>query len=226
MATSRTVKKRIKATKNISQITKAMEAVSAVKMRKSEEVALLSRPYSLAALEILKNLSGRLSEADFHSPLLEKKERGKICLVVVTSDKGLCGAFNSNVLRRAASFALEKKKTGEEVEIIAIGRKGADFLERRGFSVRQEITGVGDFGAIEETKFLANTLKELYESGEYREIFGAYTKFLSVMKQEPCVEKILPFTSESIGERIGEIVPIRGKYSGTPGVLGDRKSVV
>ncbi|MFH0712531.1 MAG: ATP synthase F1 subunit gamma [Candidatus Jorgensenbacteria bacterium] len=220
MPTSRAVKKRIRSTENISQITKAMEAVSAVKMRKSEEFALRSRPYALAALEILKNLSGKISESDFHSPLLEEKDAKKICLLVVASDKGLCGSFNSNVLRKAVEFAKSETGKDREVEIIAVGKKSANFFRKRGFRILREITGAGDFGAKDETKFLAELLSDSYESGEYGEIYAVYTKFLSVMKQETIVEKILPFTAESLKKRIEEAVPVRGKYSGTPGVLG------
>lgn len=168
-----------------------------MKMRKSQDFALRSRPYALAALRILGNLSDKVSGTDFYSSLLEKREAGKTCLVIVTSDKGLCGAFNGNVLRKAAELARES-----DAEIIAIGKKGVDFFKKRGFKVIKEITGVGDYGAIDETKFLADLLKEIYESGEYKEIYAAYTNFLSVMKQEPQVEKILPFDSESIKKTV------------------------
>ncbi|KKU93892.1 MAG: ATP synthase gamma chain [Candidatus Jorgensenbacteria bacterium GW2011_GWA1_48_13] len=217
MSSSRVIKKRIRSTKNISQITKAMEAVSAVKMRKSQEVALRSRPYALAALEILSNLSGKVTQADFFSPLLEKREVRKICLLTVTSDKGLCGAFNGNVLRKAVDLVGNFKVP---VEFIAVGKKGADFLKKRNFKLYKEITGAGDFGATEETKFLADLLGEVYESGRYDEIYAVYTNFLSVMKQEVVVDKILPFSAESIKKRIDEIIPRRGKYAGAPKVLG------
>ncbi len=226
MATSRAVKKRIKATENISQITKAMEAVSAVKMRKSEEFALRSRPYALAALEILKNLSGKIDETEFYSPLLTKKETGKICLLVVASDKGLCGSFNSNVLRKAAEFISRQVSEGREVEIVAVGKKAADFFKKRGFRVFREVTGAGDYGAKDETRFLADLLAEAYRSGEYGEIYAVYTRFLSVMKQETVAEKILPFTAEGLKKRIDELVPVEGKYSGTAGVLGGSGSGV
>jgi F-type H+-transporting ATPase subunit gamma len=202
MASSRLVKKRIRSTKNISQITKAMEAVSAVKMRKSEELALSARPYALAALRILGNLSDTISETGFSSPLLEKREAGKICLMVIASDKGLCGSFNSNILRKVNEFVSAKSKEGEEVNVVAIGKKSADFCKKRNIRSIKEITGAGDYGAIDETRFLAELLREIYESGEYKEIYAAYTNFLSVMKQEPQVKKILPFDRENIEEMI------------------------
>lgn len=223
MSSSRLIKKRIRSTKNISQITKAMEAVSAVKMRKSQEVALRSRPYALAALEILGNLSSKIAQADFFAPLLEKREVGRICLLVVTSDKGLCGAFNGNVLRKAVDLAGNFRVP---VEFIAVGRKGADFLKKRNFKIFKEIAGVGDFGAIEETKFLSDLLKKVYENKRYDEIYAVYTNFLSVMKQEVVVDKILPFSAESIKKRIDEIIPRRGKYAGTPKILGGSGTAV
>ena len=220
MASSRQVKKRIRSTKNIAQITKAMEAVSAVKMRKSQEIALRSRSYSLAAYEILKNLVGGFDlESMKSNPLLKRHKSKRTCLVIVTSDKGLCGAFSGNVLRTANNFI--KSRDAGTVDVIAIGKKGADFSVKKGIKLVEKITGTGDYGAIDETRFLSDLLAKLYSTGEYGEIYAVYTNFISVMKQEVVVEKILPFSREGVEKRIEEIIPMRGKYAGTPEVLGE-----
>ncbi|OHB20745.1 MAG: ATP synthase F1 subunit gamma [Parcubacteria group bacterium RIFCSPLOWO2_01_FULL_48_18] len=244
MPSARAIKKRIRSTRNIAQITKAMEAVSAVKMRKSQAVALRSRPYALAALEILKNLSpstglgaggGIGVEDQTLSPLLEQRPVQKICLVVVTSDKGLAGAFNSNVLRRTLDFIRNndsilqdpKRSRGTEglersrrIDVIAVGKKGRDFLKKRDIRVVDEITGIGDWALPEQTKPIAEKLAKLYAAKEYDEIYVVYANFLSVLKQEVVIEKALPFTKEGIEKRIQEIIPQRGRYSGTPQALG------
>lgn len=224
MSSSRIIKKRIRSTKNISQITKAMEAVSAVKMRKSQEVALRSRPYALAALEVLKNVSGKINQDTFFSPLLEQREVKKAYVAVITSDKGLCGAFNGNVLRKAVAFIDEQSRQGKAVEIIAIGKKSVDFFKNREHDVLREVVSVGDLGAIDETAFLARFFREAYERKECDEMYAIYTNFLSVIKQEVVTEKILPFAVESISKRIDEIVPVRGMYAGTPKVFGESKT--
>jgi len=196
MPTSRAVKKRIRSTKNIAQITKAMEAVSAVKMRRSQAIALRSRPYAKAASEIIRNLVGSIDPEHLKlSPLLQEHESGRTGLMVVTSDKGLCGAFNSGVLRAALDF-IEREPAGT-VDVIAVGKKGADFLMRRGVNLVEKITGTGDYGAIDETKFLSDFISALYASGKYRGIQAVSATFVSVMKQETVVEKILPFAPET-----------------------------
>ncbi len=164
-----------------------------MKMRKSQEVALRSRPYALAASDILKNLVGGIDLENLKlSPLLKKHEGGRMCLIVVTSDKGLCGAFNSSVLRAASDFISARPE--ETVDVIAVGKKGADFFAKRGINLVEKITGTGDFGAIHETKFLSDLVAQLYSTGRYSEVQAVYTNFISVMKQEVVFEKILPFT--------------------------------
>ena len=129
MAGSRVIKNRIRSTKNIEQITKAMQAVSAVKMRKSEHTALQARPYSISTLEILRNILASTGREELSlPPFLIARPTKKILAVVVTSDKGLAGAFNSNVVRKAQEFI---KSSNLPVDIIAVGKRGRDFFSRR-----------------------------------------------------------------------------------------------
>jgi F-type H+-transporting ATPase subunit gamma len=212
MATARVIKKRIRSTKNIKQITKAMQAVAAVKMRKSEEVALRARPYAYAALQILKNLTSGLGEHASHSVLLEKRMVKKTCLVVVTSDKGLAGSFNTNVLRVADTFI---KKNSVETDIVAIGKKGRDHYARRGRKIVKEFLGIGDSATLVETRPVAELIKELFITRAYDEVHIAHTNFISALKQEVIVRKLLPFSRESLEEVVASIKPLQGKYSHT-----------
>jgi F-type H+-transporting ATPase subunit gamma len=218
MASARTLKKRIKSTKNIAQITKAMEAVSAVKMRRSQEVAIKARPYALAALEILKNISSDTDlAAAFSHPLLETGKGEKQALIVITSDKGLCGSFNSNVLRKASDFL---KKAQMPTDVIAVGKRGRDFLRKRGYTIASELTGMGDYATSTQTKPLAEKALALFTEGGYSAVFAVYTNFISVLKQEVVVEQVLPFSAENIKKRIDEIIPQRGRYANMPAALG------
>ncbi len=204
-----------------------MEAVSAVKMRKSEQVALRARPYALAALEILRRVTlsldtetSNVSNLDIGclSPLslLSAPADMPICLVVVTSDKGLAGSFNTNVLRKALAFT--KEHSG--MEVIAVGKKGRDFLKRRGVKVVESVTGAGDFADLSETAPVADFIKKGFAERRWSAVHLLYTNFLSALKQEVTNRKILPFDFESLNAIIAGITPTRGKYANMPEVLG------
>jgi len=211
MASSRQLKNRIRSTKNIGQITKAMEAVSAVKMRKSELVALQSRPFSFAALDIIQNVLSKIDLGEtIENPFLNQREIKKICLIVVTSDKGLAGAFNTNVLRRAQKFIDESKV---KVDVIAVGKKGKDYFGRRNVSLIAEFLKAGDFTEAEQTLPISNLIYNLYNDGTYDEVSIIYTNFISALKQDVIIRKLIPFTLLAIRDVISNIVPREGKYS-------------
>lgn len=221
MATSRAIKNRIKSTKNIKQITKAMEAVSAVKMRKSEVVALKARPYALSALEIFKGLSAKLDyDISNLSPLLEQNKSKKIGLVVVTSDKGLAGSFNTNVLRKALEILKDKK---DEFELITVGKKGRDFLGRRGFSIAKDFLGAGDFVELKETRPISIFIKEGFLNKRWSKVVLLYTNFMSALKQETITREVLPFSFESISKIVDGITPDRGRYANMPLFIGQKE---
>jgi F-type H+-transporting ATPase subunit gamma len=215
MASGRTLKNRIKATKSIKQITKAMEAVSAVKMRKSQNVALSARPYALTALEILYGISFIANHASL--PLMEKRPVKRICLAVITSDKGLAGAFNSNVIRKAEKIL---KQGDKEFVIVAIGKKARDYFSKRDTRVVGEFVGAGDFGTISETKHISDCLSNLFLEQKCDETILIYTNFVSALKQEVVARKILPFSEESLKEIVDSITPLRGRYANMPKALG------
>ncbi len=214
MATARSIKNRIRSTKNIEQITKAMQAVSAVKMRRSEQVAIQSRPYALAALEILKNVRRTLKEEDSVKALIEERPVKKVALTVVTSDKGLAGSFNSNVLRKSIQII---KNSPIPVDIVAIGKKGRDFFNRRkNQTLIKEFLEAGDYVSFKETLPIAEYLQNLYVGGECDEVLLVYTNFLSALKQQVVVRKILPVTVKALEEITSTIIPTEGRFAGLP----------
>ena len=210
MATARVIKKRIRSTKNIKQITKAMEAVAAVKMRRSEEVALHARPFAYAALEILKNITARGGEETLRSPLMEKRQEKKILLVVVTSDKGLAGSFNTNILRASDAFL---SLCTVPSDIVAVGKRGRDYYLRRGRNIAHEFLGSGDLVHPSETKPISLFLKEKFTSGGYDNVVIVYTNFISALKQKVVTRQLLPFTRETLEKIVAGLTPLQGKYS-------------
>ncbi|MEK7081832.1 MAG: ATP synthase F1 subunit gamma [Patescibacteria group bacterium] len=220
MANERVIKNRIGATKNIRQITKAMEAVAAVKMRKSEQAALSTRPYALAALQILKNLSNKIeTDLALLSPLLAQRPIKKIALVVVTSDKGLAGAFNSNVLRRAEEF-IKNAPADTEVQIISVGKKAKSYFEYINLKILKQFDGVGDLAELHETEPIAKFLEQLFAEEKTAQVVFIFTNFLSVLKQEVLTRILLPFSEKTLEEIVRNTVPLRGRYSGIPNALG------
>jgi F-type H+-transporting ATPase subunit gamma len=221
MPSAKSIKNRIRSTKNIKQITKAMEAVSAVKMRKSEVTALKARPYALSALEIFKGLSARLDHniSDL-SPLLQKNDSPKKCLVVITSDKGLAGSFNTNVFKKAVEILSKDKKN---FDLVTVGKKGRDFLGRRGFNIVKDFLGAGDFADIEETTPISTFVKSGFLEKRWGKVTLLYTNFMSALKQEVITREILPFSFESISKIVDGITPERGRYANMPSFIGQKE---
>src|SRR3990167_5039374 len=193
MATLRTIRLRIRGTKNIKQITRAMEAVSAVKMRKSQGVALTARPYATAALNLLKSVQSSAPEGSaVFSPLLEKRKVQQVLLVVVTSDKGLAGSLNANVLKKAEQFikntttsaSVHSSSTAEEkrnVTVATVGKKAGDYFARRGRTPIVALTGYGDYAEISEVQPIFEAVTEAFTSKKVDEVYIIYTNFLSAM---------------------------------------------
>ncbi len=210
MATGRAIKNRIRSTQNIRQITKAMEAVSAVKMRKSEASAIKGRPYALHALSILKHVEEKLGELPRKSsPLFDIRSGGKNLFVVITSDKGLAGSFNSNVIRKT-EIALNEFPGSE---IITIGKRGRDYFNRRGSSVVASFEGIGDFAELFEVEPISKKIISLFENKTYDKVSIIYTNFISALKQEVVIRPLLPLQADVIKRVIENIIPETGKFS-------------
>jgi F-type H+-transporting ATPase subunit gamma len=205
------IKLKIQSVKKTSTVTRAMEAVSAVKMRKAQERALGGRAYAAAALTILERLA-RTQEIKVH-PLAQVKE-GKTLVILITSDKGLAGALNSNVIRTTEREFEARGLNAGNVVIIAIGRRGADYFANRGYDVRARHENVSDSISEDDMRFVTDKLFELHTAGEITSALVAYMNFLSTFEQKPALRQILPLTPAMIREMVQGIVPAKGKYAG------------
>lgn len=210
MAGSRAIKNRIRSTKNIQQITKAMEAVSAVKMRRSESAALKGRPYALYALDILKKIERSTGEeVKSLSPLFEKRAERRTAIVVISSDKGLAGAFNANVMRKGS----ELLNDFPNADIVAVGKKGREFFQRKGTLVIQSFEQAGDYVTLSEAKHISDYIISLFTEGKYDRIDVVFTNFVSALKQEVIHRPLLPLDASTIKTVVDNIIPETGRFS-------------
>lgn len=210
MPSGRDIKRRMRSVKNTQQITRAMEAVSATKMRRSQDVAIKARPYSYAAMEILGNISKKITRG--HIFLKQKKEKN-ICLVVITSDKGLCGSLNGNLLRKTLVFLKESEGGGKKVSIVSVGKYGANFLKRRKADILREYKGVGDIASLKDSHEVSNFVIDGFFEEKYDAVYVFYTRFISTLKQSPEKVKLLPLSPKTFNFILEDLVPLEGKYS-------------
>lgn len=203
------IKSKIKATERTGKVTKAMEAVSAVKMRKSQERAIKGRGYAEAALRVLSRVAAS-RDAQNH-PLMRQNESGKTCIIVVTSDKGLAGSLNSAVLKEA--FALASQETKENVTIICFGRKSYEFFMRRGYMVAQHYLNVRDDVDVNDMEHVVSRITEAYTLGEYARVVVVYQSFISTFEQKASTRAVLPIDTESVARIVADITPTHGRFS-------------
>jgi F-type H+-transporting ATPase subunit gamma len=222
MESLQTIKSRIKGVQNINQITKAMELVAATKMRKSQEVALASRAYAYTALDFLANLSKM--EGIKMPALLKKRKVAKTAFVVVSSDKGLAGSFNSNVFRHFENYlkkenifigteSLKRDSVPTENVFIAFGQKAAAYLQRKGANVEKSFVKIGDFTKLEEAKPLSDFLCNNFIEKKWDKVLVFSQQFRSALKQDVLMRQVLPVDAEIIHSTIKELVPETGRFS-------------
>lgn len=190
MASLQEIRRKIGSVKNTQKITKAMQMVAAAKFKKAQDRILAARPYAQKMGDVLKNLSAGVNP-DSH-PLLKRNQTGRVELIVVTADRGLCGGFNANILRRAQIFLKEQKASGAEVGISVIGRKSRDFFKRRNIQPRREWVQIFDKLTFTHGSEIGRDVVEATLSGELSEVHILYNEFKSVMVQKVRVQKILP----------------------------------
>ncbi|MDB5195182.1 MAG: synthase gamma chain [Parcubacteria group bacterium] len=203
------IKQKIQATKRMNKVTRAMEAVSAVKMRKTQNAAFEGRAYARAALAILTRLSG--TENVKRHPLAQDKGGKKIALLLLTSDKGLAGGLNAGVLKKAME-ALEGREKGDVV-VYAYGRKGEEFFRNRGYTIAKSYINKGDDVALEVMEEIAQELSAGFLAGEFDKIITVYTNFKSTFEQIPTMRRLLPLSLPALTEIVEGIVPAKGKWS-------------
>jgi F-type H+-transporting ATPase subunit gamma len=204
------IRRRIRSVKNTQQITRAMKMVSSAKLRKASERAIAARPYAKMLDEILKDVSAAAAsdERVRSHPLLAERPEEKVTLVLVTSDRGLAGAFNTNLIKAAQGFVGERP--GKQVEFELVGKKGRDFFRRRKVSVTAELTGLAGTTGVREAVELADRLIQRFSDGETDAVYIIYNEFRSVLSQRLDIQKVLPLSlsgAESTREYIYEQEP-------------------
>ena len=192
MANTREIRRRIQSVTNISQVTKAMEAVSAAKMRKAQNQVTATRPYAAQAQEVLSYIARLPSIDNALDPLIQPRPVNRVGILLVTADRGLAGGFTSNVIRQLSGFMREKRDAGFEVEVVTVGRKGRDWLLRYDPAVRAEFTNMPDNPTTYDVGPITRLIVDDFSSEHFDEVYVIYTHFVNTIRQEPFVKKLLP----------------------------------
>ncbi len=190
MPSLQSLRRKISAFKNTQKITKAMKMVAAAKLKRSQDRILAARPYAHKMRGVLSNLSQRVNRAAH--PLLQKREGKKVEVLVVTSDRGLCGGFNGNIVRKSTEFVRQCEAQGLRVNLSIVGRKGRDYFRRRTVPIRQEWTGVFDKLSFEHAIDIGGDLTDNFINGTFDELHVVYNEFKSAIQQRVIVEKLFP----------------------------------
>ncbi len=198
MAGTKEIRTKIKSVQNTRKITKAMEMVAASKMRKAQDRMRAARPYA----EKIRNVAAHISHAnpEYRHPFLVERDTVKrVGMIIVTTDKGLCGGLNTNVLRMALTQYKQWQEEGEEIDVCCIGAKGLGFMQRLGASIISEVSGLGDTPRLEQIIGAVKIMLDGYMSDRFDRLMLFYTKFVNTMKQEPVMEQLLPISGERLG---------------------------
>lgn len=199
MAVGKEIRGKIKSVENTKKITKAMEMVAASKMRKAQDRMRAARPYSDKVRNITANLA--TANPEYTHPFMAQARDVKanaVGFIVVTTDKGLCGGMNTNVLRQVTHKAREMEQAGKRVEAVAIGNKGLGFLNRMGMKLVSQATQLGDTPHLDKLIGPVKVMLDAYQEGKLDAVYLCYTKFINTMKQEPMVEQLLPLPAKAM----------------------------
>ena len=202
MAAGKEIRGKIKSVENTKKITKAMEMVAASKMRKAQDRMRAARPYSEKVRSIAANLSK--ANPEYVHPFMQTNTAKAAGVIVVTTDKGLCGGMNTNVLRAVTNKIRDLQAQGNGIEAVAIGNKGLGFLNRIGAKVVAHVTQLGDTPHLERLIGPVKVMLDAYTRGEINAVYLSYTKFINTMKQESVVEQLLPLSSDALEPTKGE----------------------
>jgi F-type H+-transporting ATPase subunit gamma len=191
MPSLREIRRRIRSVRNVGRITRAMEMVAAAKMRRAQQRVLAGRPYAQAIRAVLADVAATIPRRgeELVNPLLAVRPVQRIELVLITSDRGLCGGFNANMTRHAAQFILQ---AAVPVAVVTVGRKGRDFILRFGRELRAEYSNLGDAPSLLDTTAISRVVMDDFRAGYVDEVYLGYSRFLNTMVQQPVIEKLLP----------------------------------
>ena len=219
MASLRDIRRRIRSVESTQKITRAMKLVAAAKLRRAQERVLGARPYAGKMAELLGNLvSGAETGDGAPHPLLARREGPRRQIVIITADRGLAGAFNSNIVRRAVEFI--RQSQAPEVTLVVVGRKGRDFFRRRGYAIKREMLGFWDKLAYSHASELADAFMLQYLEGEVDEVHLLYNEFRSVAVQRPVRAQLLPIPRTE-GEGEAAAAPVDYIYEPGPAAILD-----
>lgn len=196
MASARDIRRRIKSVKNIQQITKAMKMVAAARLRRAQERAIASKPYTQKIREVLASVA--VNARDASHPLLAVREVNKTGYLVLSADKGLAGAYSSNLIKEV----LPQVRGNDNAKLVTVGRKARDYFKRRGYTIDGEYTGFSERPSYQDAAKLAELMADKFATGEYDEIYLTYTHFYSPINQKPTTIKLLPVAEVGEGEEM------------------------
>ncbi len=194
MPSLKQIRRRIVSVKSTQQITKAMKMVAASKLRRSQERITAFSAYSEKTTEVVRGLAAQIS-TDEHPLLLKPEAESKVLVIAISSDRGLCGAFNANVFKRTVAFIDEKQAAGTQVDIVTIGRKVNDLLKRRKASIVEHHTGIFDRLDFAKAASIANQAMDQFLAGEYQGVYVVYNHFVSVINQKMMCDQLLPLAA-------------------------------
>ncbi|GIP40941.1 ATP synthase gamma chain [Paenibacillus sp. J31TS4] len=186
----REIKRQIKSKQNMKQITKAMELVAASKLRRAQESAEAARPYADKIKEVIGSIAA--GTKGVQHPMLQAREIRKTAYLVITSDRGLAGGYNANVLRKLVATIRENHRSEDEYSVFVIGRKGRDFLRQRKIPIVEEVTGLSDSPKFSDIKAIASSVVSKFEDGTYDRLYLLYNQFVNALTQIPVMKQLLP----------------------------------
>jgi F-type H+-transporting ATPase subunit gamma len=196
----RDIKREIKSKQNMKQITKAMEMVAASKLRRAQEAAVSARPYADKLKEVVSSIAA--SSTDVKHPMLESRPIKKTGYLVITSDRGLAGGYNANILRKLTQTIAQKHSSSDEYALFVIGRKGRDFFRRRNMPMVDEVIGLTDAPVFADIKTIAAAAVSMFADGSYDELYIYYNKFVNALTQIPTETRLLPLDAISEGATV------------------------
>lgn len=210
MESLQTIKSRLRAVNNIGKITRAMEVVAATKMRRAQELALNSRPYSFQALDILARLIEHRMPA---VPILENREIKNSLVLIVSSDRGLVGSFNTQLFRTISDYVKQNSLTNDNFKVITVGKKAASFAEKNNYNIYQKFLNFGNMVRPEQMEEVSELVIQGFLKGEWDRVVTISMNFKTTITQFPLVQQIFPIDFEMIKKTVAEIIPSYGRYA-------------